>query len=124
MKLKLLARKGNLCPWPQGHTPGSPRRYIGRAFVAGDGKTFAASHPALKEPEEIDSDLLSPVEIEYLQKKARGAAEIWPADKATAEFLGVEFAKVSQDPDGEWIAEASAPKRSSAAAEKPKASES
>jgi hypothetical protein len=104
MKLKFYARKGNLCPWPQGRNPGQPRRYIGRVFTPGDGKTSAAVHAASKEPEEIDSGALSPVEFEYVQKKARGEAEIWPADTATAAALGVEFTQVTLDADGEWIA--------------------
>lgn len=123
MKLKFHSRAGHKVAWPGTNFTGQPPRYIGRTFTAGDGKTSAASHPASKEPDVVDTETTESRDVAHITRQCLKGG-IWPADAATAAACGVPFPKLTQDDDGEWIVETSAPKRSSAATEKSKAPES
>lgn len=122
MKLRFHSRAGHKVAWPGANFSGQPPRYIGRSWLAGDGKTTAAVHPATKDPDVVDTETTESRDVEHIMRQCRKGG-LWAADEATAAACGVEFVKVTQDADGEWFV-GSAPKRSSAAAEKPRASES
>ncbi len=107
MKLKFHSRRDNKVAWPGANTYGQPPRYIGRSFSPGDGKTIAASHPATKEPDVVDTDTAATRDVEHIVRQCRKGG-IWAADAATAAACGVEFVSVTQDADGEWIASAPA----------------
>ena len=123
MKLKFYSRRDHKVAWPGANSTGQPPRYIGRSWSVGDGKTTAALHHASKEPDVVDTDTTSPSDVAHIVRQCSKGG-LWPADAATAAACGVALPKLTQDEDGEWIVETSSPKRSSAAAEKPKASES
>lgn len=120
MKLKFLARRDHKVAWPGANFPGQPPRYIGRTFQVGDGKSTAAVHPASKEPDVVDTETTESRDVEHITRQCRKGG-IWAADEATAAACGVEFVKVSQDADGEWIA---GPAKAQPAPKKTAASES
>ncbi len=122
MKLKFHSRRDHKVAWPGANNFGQPPRYIGRSFVIGDGKTEAAVHPANKEPDVVDTETTESRDVQHIVRQCSKGG-LFPADRETAAACGVEFVSVTLDSDGEWVV-GSAPKRSSAAADKPKASES
>ena len=101
MLLKFHAKPGALCPWPNSHFAGQPRRYIGRRFVAPNAETKApAAYPANDEPDAVDAnDADAPAIIRYCRK-----GNVWPADVATAAVCGIDFVALAKDAEGEWLA--------------------
>jgi hypothetical protein len=123
MKLRFLAREDQLAREP-GHRPaiGQAARYIGRTFVASkkerrDGVDVVvepATNPATKDGSEYESDHFDSKDLDHLLRLARKGS-IWPADKATAEFCGVDLASV-EFKDGAWVRKSSAPELKKASA--------
>ncbi len=103
MKLKFHSRRDHKVAWPGANFSGQPPRYIGRSWLAGDGKSAAAVHPASKDADEVDTETTASADVEHIKRQCRKGG-LWPADRETATACGVEFASVTQDADGEWIA--------------------
>jgi hypothetical protein len=106
MKLKFLARRGpdgvpRFVNVPGPLVQGQPMLRVGRSWSPATGPGSPSENRATKEPFEISStDQAAPHLARQCQKGG-----LWAADKATAEFCGVEFVNVTQDADGEWIAD-------------------
>ena len=71
--------------------------YLGRVFVppgkTAEGRIVDAGYPATKEGFEWDTARSEHAHTEHVMKAARKGA-FWPADKATADALGVPFVEV------------------------------
>ena len=115
MILKFYAREG-LVREP-GRRPfiGQAAAYLGRQFVApstlADGTHVAASYPATQEGVAWDTAKREHAHTEHVTKAARKGA-FWPADKATAEAVGVAFVEV-EFKDGVWAEKSAAAKPAS-----------
>ena len=94
--MKFLARGSQLYPVPGApYQTGRFPRYIGRETSVADGKV---SYPAKPEPWECDdkSATARAIRREFERCKAlKLDPPLWPADKTTAESLGVQFVSVS-----------------------------
>jgi hypothetical protein len=100
MKLKFYGRNEHTVHFT-GRSRGQPDRIIGKTFVPANGKE-PPRYALNKDPEEIDS-----ANTELAEKCKRAVANpngagLWPADKETAAFCGVEFVPVEFDADGDW----------------------
>jgi hypothetical protein len=95
--LKFYAREG-LVREP-GRRPfiGQAAVYLGRQFVppstTPEGVHVSASYPATKDGFEWDTARHEHAHTEHVMKAARKGA-FWPADKATAEAVGMAFVEV------------------------------
>lgn len=88
MKLRFLAKPGCFERAPGMTPPGVAARYLGRELLALD--DVQVSYPAAKEPFEVDPhtpDGRSIVRQMYVQQPP----PLWPADEATANYLGLKF---------------------------------
>ena len=93
-------KRGSLPKWPnkgQGSYP-----YVGREFDAATRQNRATKEPASVLA--IDARTGKPTdEAKRLGNDlCRRDGDLLPADKATAEFVGVPFVELEQDSDGEW----------------------
>ena len=108
MQLRFYARGDDLVRHPGVLSAiGQPARYIGREFIAGEaerdasGKTRTktpSSNPATKDGSVFDSET---AEGQAAARHCRKLA-LWPADRDTAEFCGVQFVAV-EFKDGVWL---------------------
>jgi hypothetical protein len=105
MKLRFYSRDGHTVAWPGGKSPGQIPHLVGRSFKPSTKPGVAGVFVADKEAAEVDSD--APEAAHLIRQCQKGG--LWPADEATAASCGVEFVKVAQDTDGEWIKAPSAP---------------
>lgn len=97
MILRFYAKGDALCPVPgQGVTHGAPLHYVGRSPVTGDGVPTA--YPATEKAFEVDSDTDAGRRLKLICWRD---ADIYPADKQTAEFCQVQFVDVVFA-DGVW----------------------
>jgi hypothetical protein len=95
VQLKFNAREDQLVREPgigRG-SPGAPASYVGRTF---DAKT--RGYPAIEDAVEVDSDS---DRGRRLAELCRRDGSLWPANRETAEFCGVEFVEVAFK-DGVW----------------------
>lgn len=100
MKWKFYAKAGHCLHVPGLKATGQASPYVGRDFVAGDAeKGVAASHPASKEPVEVDSDSDLGKRIARKFQVDANDPPLWPADKATATALSAVFVEVERDGD-------------------------
>lgn len=99
MKLSFYARAEHCVPYGT-RAAGHIRRYVGRTYEhVGDAKSGVVGKlVAAKEPQAIDES--DPQFADVVDHARRGG--LWPADKQTAEFLGVEFVPVELGKDGEY----------------------
>lgn len=101
MRLKFYAREGLVREPDCRPAIGQAARYLGREFVpsviVGKQVVENAKHPATKDGFECDAD--SDVARVAVKNAKKGA--FWPADKATAEHCGIEFADL-EFADGVW----------------------
>lgn len=95
MQLKFYAREDQLVrvPGVGRGAQGSPASYVGRTF---DQKT--RGYPAIEDGAAIDSDSKEGKRLAELCKRD---GCLWPANKETADFCGVEFVVV-EFKDGVW----------------------
>ena len=115
MKLRFYAKPGHVCHWPAAmRVTGQVYPYVGRDLVPGNPASgIAVSHPAKKEPVEIDDehpDQDTRVRAERLKELTRRDGALWPADEATAAACGVDFVAVEMR-DGEWQPKAAPPSK-------------
>lgn len=111
MKLRFYAKPGHVCHWPSAvRVTGQAYAYVGRDLVPGDAaKGIAVSHPAKKEPVEIDDEHADPdqrTRAERLKQFVKRDGSLWPADEVTAQRCGVDFVPLELKDDGEWHAKA------------------
>lgn len=96
--LRLHARPGQLVPWPGQNRVGQVVRYIGRSHKVTDSGVLHAAQPAPVEIDETSPDGRAVVRLMTIER----TKPFWPADKATADLLGVPFTPVKLV-DGEWV---------------------
>lgn len=100
MVVKFFARGSALQPMPAAQAmAGSPPRYVGRKFVAGDGKERGASHPATREGTAVDVSTKAGAKLAASLRKALVAGDIG-ADAAAFEHLNMVPLRL------EWVSEA------------------
>lgn len=105
MILKFYARDGLVREPGRRPVIGQAVSYLGREFVPprtnADGSIVDAAYPATQAGIEWNTATHEPAATEHLLKMARKGA-FWPADKATAEAVGVPLIDV-EFKDGVWL---------------------
>ena len=115
MQLKFYAKCGEknhpppVVHWPGLKKSGQMYQYVGRKF-----DTTTRIHRALPDPVAVDS---ASVDGRRLAEICRRDYDLWPADKATAEFCGRPFVELSRGDDGEWRPKPAAPVKAPGKAE-------
>lgn len=114
MELKFFARAGHCVPYGT-RAPGHVRRYVGRAYEGVNDKEagVVGRLVASKEPQVIAETDPQFADIVWHAKQGG----LWAADKATADFIGVEFVAVEVGRDGEFAPKVTAQARKAERAE-------
>jgi hypothetical protein len=94
MLLKFFARPEHLQPWPNSHSYGQPRRYIGWQWLpANEAKGVAARYEPKRDGDTVDTAVTSDADVEHIKRLCTKGA-YWAADAATAAACGVALTKL------------------------------